>query len=207
MRKLYHCKGARSLRALWCMEEMGLDYELVVLPFPPRVFDKSYLEINPLGTIPYLIDGETRMTESTGICHFLTQTYGPTPLALEPEDPDYGAFLNWLYYSDATLTFPQTLVLRYTVLEPDERRLPQAAEDYAKWFAGRLRHLEAALDTREYLAGGRFTIADIAVGYALVLADSLAPLKDRITPNARGYLERLRTREAFQRALVAEGSA
>lgn len=207
MRKLYHCKGARSLRALWCMEEMGLDYELVVLPFPPRVFDKSYLEINPLGTIPYLIDGETRMTESTGICHFLTQTYGPTPLALEPGDPDYGAFLNWLYYSDATLTFPQTLVLRYTVLEPDERRLPQAAEDYAKWFAGRLRHLEAALDTREYLAGGRFTIADIAVGYALVLADSLAPLKDRITPNARGYLERLRTREAFQRALVAEGSA
>lgn len=207
MRTLYHCKGARSLRALWCMEEMGLDYELVVLPFPPRVFDKSYLEINPLGTIPYLIDGETRMTESTGICHFLTQTYGPTPLALEPGDPDYGAFLNWLYYSDATLTFPQTLVLRYTVLEPDERRLPQAAEDYAKWFAGRLRHLEAALDTREYLAGGRFTIADIAVGYALVLADSLAPLKDRITPNARGYLERLRTREAFQRALVAEGSA
>ncbi|MEL6473903.1 MAG: glutathione S-transferase family protein [Pseudomonadota bacterium] len=207
MRTLYHCKGARSLRALWCMEEMGLDYELVVLPFPPRVFEKSYLEINPLGTIPYLIDGETRMTESTGICHFLTQTYGPTPLALEPGDPDYGAFLNWLYYSDATLTFPQTLVLRYTVLEPDERRLPQAAEDYAKWFAGRLRHLEAALDTREYLAGGRFTIADIAVGYALVLADSLAPLKDRITPNARGYLERLRTREAFQRALVAEGSA
>ncbi|MEO0721063.1 MAG: glutathione S-transferase family protein [Pseudomonadota bacterium] len=207
MRKLYHCKGARSLRALWCMEEMGLDYELVVLPFPPRVFEKSYLEINPLGTIPYLIDGETRMTESTGICHFLTQTYGPTSLALEPGDPDYGAFLNWLYYSDATLTFPQTLVLRYTVLEPDERRLPQAAEDYAKWFAGRLRHLEAALDTREYLAGGRFTIADIAVGYALVLADSLAPLKDRITPNARGYLERLRTREAFQRALVAEGSA
>lgn len=207
MRKLYHCKGARSLRALWCMEEMGLDYELVVLPFPPRVFDKSYLEINPLGTIPYLIDGETRMTESTGICHFLTQTYGPTPLALEPGDPDYGAFVNWLYYSDATLTFPQTLVLRYTVLEPDERRLPQAAEDYAKWFAGRLRHLEAALDTREYLAAGRFTIADIAVGYALVLADSLAPLKDRITPNARGYLERLRTREAFQRALVAEGSA
>src|SRR5450755_5001747 len=47
---LYHCHAARSFRPLWMLEEMGLDYELKMLPFPPRVFAKEYLAINPLGT-------------------------------------------------------------------------------------------------------------------------------------------------------------
>lgn len=200
MLKLYHCADARSLRPLWCLEEMGLDYELVVLPFPPRVFAKEYKEINPLGTIPFLIDGETRMSESSGICHYLTQKYGPTELALDVDHPDYGSFLNWLYFSDATLTFPQTIVLRYTMLEPKERRLPQAAEDYAAWFQGRLKHVEAALNDREYLVADRFTIADIAIGYGLFLSSSLRPLKHSLGPNASAYLDRLKARAAFQRA-------
>src|SRR3982074_99240 len=136
---LYHCNAARSFRPLWMLEELGLPYDLKMLPFPPRVFAKDYLAINPLGTIPYMIDGETRMSESSGICHYLGTRYGPTPLVVNVEEPAYGAFLNWMYFSDATLTFPQTLVLRYSQLEPEERRNPQVAADYAKWFLGRLK--------------------------------------------------------------------
>ena len=112
---LYHCDGARSFRPLWMLEEMGLAYELKMLPFPPRVFAKEYLGINPLGTIPFMVDGETKMSESSGICYYLGRKYGPTPLMVGEDDPAYGAFLNWMYFSDATLTFPQTLVLRYTL--------------------------------------------------------------------------------------------
>ena len=54
---LYHCANARSFRALWMLEELGLPYELRMLPFPPRVLQKTYLDINPLGTIPLLLDG------------------------------------------------------------------------------------------------------------------------------------------------------
>ena len=50
---LYHCADARSFRPLWALEELALDYELKMLPFPPRMHDRSYLQINPLGTIPY----------------------------------------------------------------------------------------------------------------------------------------------------------
>ena len=174
---LYHCAHARSLRPLWCLEEMGLDYELVNLPFPPRVFAKEYKEINPLGTIPFLIDGETRMSESSGSCFYLT------------------------HFSDATLTFPQTLVLRYTQLEPEERRIQQVSDDYGAWFSGRLRHVETALEDRTYLVADRFTIADIAIGYALHLADRLPPIKDRLGPNATAYLTGLRARDGFLRAL------
>ena len=164
---LYHCDAARSFRPLWMLEEMGLPYELKMLPFPPRVLAKEYLALNPLGTIPYLIDGETRMTESSGICHYLGTRYGPTPLVVGLDEPAYGAFLNWMYFGDATLTFPQTLVLRYSQLEPEERRNPQVATDYAKWFFGRLRAVEAAIAGAETLCAGRFTAADIVIGYAL----------------------------------------
>ena len=63
--KLWHCHNARSLRALWALEEMQLSYELEVLPFPPRFLHKEYLSVNALGTVPYMLDGNTRMTESS----------------------------------------------------------------------------------------------------------------------------------------------
>jgi len=203
---LYHCAAARSFRPLWTLEEMGLPYELKMLPFPPRVLAKDYLGINPLGTIPFLVDGTTRMTESAAICQYLVTRHGPTPLAVAPDEPDYGAFLNWLYFGEATLTFPQTLVLRYTQLEPEERRNPQVATDYAKWFFGRLRAIEAITAERETLCAGRFTVADISVGYALLLAERIGLAKD-FGPAVAAYWQRLQQREGFKRARVAEKRA
>jgi glutathione S-transferase len=57
---LYHCVSARSFRPLWMLEELGMPYELKMLPFPPRVSAAHYLETNPLGTVPALHDGEVR---------------------------------------------------------------------------------------------------------------------------------------------------
>ena len=177
-----------------------------MLPFPPRVFAKEYLALNPLGTIPFMVDGETKMTESSGICHYFGIKYGPTPLMVDDSDPAYGAFLNWMYFSDATLTVPQTLVLRYTQLEPEERRNPQVATDYAKWFLGRLRAVEAAIGKSETLCAGRFTAADIVIGYALRLASTIGLAKD-FGPNAAAYWKRLQQRVAYQRAVAAEQRA
>src|SRR6516165_2344713 len=203
---LYHCSGARSFRVLWMLEEMALSYELKMLPFPPRVFAKEFLSLNPLGTIPLMIDGETRMTESSGICHYLGTIHGPTPLIVGADEPAYGAFLNWMYFSDATLTFPQALVLRYSRLEPEERRSPRVATDYAKWFLGRLRAVEAATANAEALCAGRFTAADIVIGYALRLASTIGLSKD-FGPNVTAYWARLQQREAYQRAIAAEQRA
>jgi glutathione S-transferase len=198
--KLFHCAGARSLRPLWTLEEMGLPYELETMRFPPRLFREGYLDINPLGTVPTLTDGDLTMTESAGICQYLVDRYGPTPLGVTPQEHDYGLYLNWLHRSDATLTFPQTIVLRYTRLEPEERRVKQAADDYTQWFFSRLRSVEAALADRDYLCAGRFTIADIAVGFALYLAETL-DLRPKFKPNTEAYYQRLTARPAFQRAL------
>jgi glutathione S-transferase len=112
---LHHCVSARSFRPLWALGEIGLPYELKMMPFPPRVLARSYLDINPLGTVPALFDGAMRF-------------------------------------------------------EAPERRQPQVADDYAKWFLARLRTLEPLLANQPFLCAQRFTAADISVGYALLLA-------------------------------------
>jgi len=205
--KLWHCKGSRSVRPLWTLEEMDLNYELEVMKFPPRFMHPDYTEINPIGTVPFFTDSGdknsvnvSKMTESVAICRYLVDKYGPTDLAVGIEEVDYADYLNWLYRSDATLTFPLTIVMRYTRLEPEERRLEQAVEDYKVWFFSRLRSVESALEGKEYLCAGRFTLADIAVGYALAFAENLC-LRDGFKANTNNYYERLKARPCFQKAI------
>ena len=205
--KLYHCKAARSLRALWALEEMGLDYEVEVMPFPPRFMREGYTDINVIGTVPYFVDGDVHMTESSGICHYLVEKYQRYDFGLKPDHPEYGSYVNWLFHSDATLTFPQTIVMRYLHLEPTPEKLPVAV-DYAKWFYARLRLLDQHILEREYLVDNRFTIADIAVGYALHLAKSLQLsefVEREFTPQVEDYLARLMERPALQRADAMDG--
>ncbi len=202
---LHHCAGARSFRALWALEEMGLPYELKLMAFPPRVREPDYLALNPLGTVPTFFDDGVLMTELAAICHYLATRHGPTPLAVAPDEPGYGAYLNFLHMGEATLTFPQTIVLRYTRLEPPERRIPQAAADYAQWFRSRLRAASSLLGDQDYVAAGRFTAADISVAYALQLAETLGFAETFPAP-WKAYHERMTSRDGYRRARKAEGA-
>ena len=193
---LYHCADARSFRALWALEELGLPYALTLMPFPPRARFEGYRDVNPLGTVPAcLIDGQL-MTESSAIPHVLATRFGPSPLALAPDEPDYPAYMNFLVMGEATLTFPQTIHLRYTRLEPG--RCPEAAADYAQWFGARL-HNALKLMGPQFACAGRFTMADVSVGYAVMLAMSIG-LEEQVPEAGRAYLDRLSQRPAFQRA-------
>jgi len=205
MLTLHHCFNARSFRPLWALEELGLDYELKMLPFPPRVRARDYLTTNPLGTIPAFFDDDARMTESAAICQYLADRHGLGTLGVAPEEPAYGAYLNWLHFGEATLTFPQTLVLRYRRFEPEERRLPQVADDYARWFHARVRAIKPALE-QEFICAGRFTAADISMAYAFLLAGQVGVYDDLI-PEAKAYWERMKTRPSFQAAQTTQAEA
>lgn len=203
---LYHCMSARSFRVLWMLEELELPYQLVMLPFPPRTAERSYLDVNPLGTVPLFVAGRTRMTESAAICQYLCALRAPTPFEVASGEDDFGAYLNYLHFGEATLTYPQTLVLRYSRFEPEPRRQPTVVADYTKWFLARLRTLEPVLATRSYLCAERFTAADVSVGYALMLAQHLE-LSTRFTPAVAAYWGRLKQRDPYVRALRAQTDA
>jgi glutathione S-transferase len=197
MIKIWGTENSRAMRPIWTAEEMGLDYELNMMPFPPRVFMKEYLDINMLGTIPYMIDGDIKMTESVAMSQYLVEKHGPTALRVTPEEKDYPTYLNWLYHSDATLTFPQTVVLRYKLQEPGVA--DAAVEGYSRWFVSRLKLLETTLEDREYLCSDRVTIDDICVSYAINLADSLG-IHQAFKPNIKRWTDLLFEREAFKKS-------
>jgi len=200
--KLYHCAGARSLRALWAIEELGLDCDLVVMPFPPRKQVAGWLPANPLGTIPLFVDGDLRMTESVAIAQYLATG---SALAVAPDETDYGWYLDFLHHADATLTFPQTVYMRYRLFEP-HRGLEVAGDLYAQWYVARLAKVAARLEYRDFLCAGRFTAADIAIAYALFLSTRIG-LADRLPQRLVEWLATMMGRPGFRAALAREKAA
>ncbi len=199
---LYTCAGSRGQRATWAAEEAGVELDLKVLPFPPRHLAPEFLEINPLGTIPMLIDGEAQMTESCAIAHYLAVKARRDDLVIAPGEPDYAEYLDYTYHADATLTFPQTVFMRFAIFEK-AKGWADAGEAYAKWFEKRLVKIEQRLATREYLCADRFTVADICIGYALILSKSVG-LDDHVPDSLKAYRDRLTSREAYKRAFERE---
>ncbi|MEM6494375.1 MAG: glutathione S-transferase family protein [Pseudomonadota bacterium] len=207
---LYTCAGSRGLRCTWAAEEAGIELDLRVLPFPPRHKAPEYLEINPLGTVPLLIDDydpdepqhAIRMTESCAIAHYLHTFRGPTKFVIQPGEGDYAQYLDYTYHADATITFPQTVYMRFALFEAD-KGWGEAGEAYAKWFYKRLIKIEERLKDRPYLCMDRFTIADICVGYALILAGKVG-LDEGVPDSLKAYRERLTSREAYKAAVAKE---
>lgn len=199
---LYHCADARSLRCLWAAEEIGFDLDLVTLPFPPRAFAPEYRAVNPLATVPGWVEDGRLMTESVAICERIALG---SPLEVLPHEADFWTYRNWLHRADATLTFPLAIMLRYTVVEQPERRLAQAVDDYRAFFGGRARSIETALaDGRDWLVADRFTIADIAIGYAAFLATRVGA-ESELGGHTRAWLARCTARPAFLRARARQG--
>ncbi|MFN4038738.1 MAG: glutathione S-transferase family protein [Erythrobacter sp.] len=199
---LYTCARSRGLRATWAAEEAGVAIDLKILPFPPRYLAPEYLAINPLGTVPLLVDGDSRLTESCAIAHYLATRSGYTPLAIAPGKADYAEYCDYTYHADATITFPQTVYMRFCLFEKD-KGLQAAGEAYAKWFHKRLVKIEQRLEEREFLCADRFTVADICVGYALILAESVG-LDEGVPQSLKDYRARLTARPAYQRAFERE---
>ncbi len=200
--KLYHAFGARSCRVRWLLEEMGIDYELAPVPFESgRVTDPAYKQENPLGKIPTLVDGDVTIFESGAIVEYLLEKHDDGSLAPKPGDPDRPAFLQWLHWSEATFLPPLGLVAQHAFLRPEEKRIdaivPEAKADLRRCVDA----IDAELGGREFLVGGRFTAADIMMGYSLQLARMLGQLPAE-AKHATAYLDALAQRPAFARAFA-----
>lgn len=203
MLKIYHGKHTRSLRVVWTAEELGVAHEIKHMPFDPAALrSDEYLSVNPFGALPAIEDGGVRMTESGAICQYLTEKYGKPPFKRSLGDPDYPRYLQWLHAGEATLTPPLAALAQHTSIRPPDKRVGMVAAEAAEHFRGQLKVLDDHLGETGYLLGGEMSAADVMVGYALHLAALLGLMLEAPDDVAK-YWTRLKSREAYQRAVAA----
>jgi len=195
--KIFHAARTRSVRVLWMLEEMGLDYEVVKPGFPPT--DPEFLAVNPTATLPLFLDGEVRLTESIAILQYLAARHGPTDLAVRPDETGFADYLQFLEVGEATLATPLTSVVRTRFTAPEDQKANWTVESSKAVFVDRVRLVADQLKTHAFMAADRFTAADISVGYALGFGEGLR-LAGGYDPSVTDYWRRLQDRPAYQRA-------
>ena len=190
----------RGFRVVWLLEEMGLPYRLRQVDLIAGVEDDTeFLAVNPAGFIPALVDGDATMVESIAIMEYLIARYGPTPLAPDAHDPAFPAYQQFLHLGEAGLAASMYFVSVSRNLAPEPERHNWGARKALEVFESRLRLVTRQLARASYMAGDSFTAADISVGYALILAQMNCGF---ILGDAeQAYVDRIASREAFQRAL------
>jgi glutathione S-transferase len=202
MIKLYHSPRTRSVRIYWLLEELGLPYELVPIAFAPEALKSpDYLQINPLGKVPSIQDGDLTMFESGAILEYVLETYGNGRLAPAPGTAARGPFLQWVHFGEATALPPLGDMAQHMIFKPEAERIPAVAVDARARAVAVLGVIDRALAGKSYLLGNDFSGADIMVGYAVLLMKWFGMLGDA-TPNATAYLARLEERPALQKAIV-----
>ncbi|RVT93394.1 glutathione S-transferase family protein [Sphingomonas crocodyli] len=190
----------RGFRVVWMLEEMGLPYRLRDVDLLKGVEnDTAFLAINPAGFIPALQDGDMVMVESIAIIEYLAARYGPTPLAMGPGDPGFGAYLQYLHMGEAGLAGPTYISTVSRMMAPEGEKDNWGARLGMTVFESRLGLVTRQLESAPYMAGDRFTAADISVTYALQFAERTAGYT--LTGAARDYVARTTAREGYARAM------
>ena len=199
MLKIFHAPRSRSLRIVWLCEEMGVPYESVAVNF--RDPSPEFLAVNPLKSLPVLQDGEVSMIESVAMMLYIMAKYGPTDLEFRIEDPGYTKYLQFLLFGEAGLAMYGNPLVATKFLAPEDKRDNWTAGYLKSTFAKRLGFVETSLGDSLYVAGDRFTAADISVGYSIGMAGFAADIE--LSPRLKSYHERLKSRPAYERAVAA----
>jgi glutathione S-transferase len=190
----------RGFRVVWLLEEMGRAYKLRPVDLLKGVeHDPEFLAINPGGFIPALQDGDVTMVESIAIMEYLMARYGPTPLALQPHNPAFAAYQQFLHLGEAGLAMPVNTAFVGRYIAPEAERDNWLVHWALKTFESRLRLVTRQLANAPYMAGEMFTAADISVTYALELAHRLVSFS--LGATERAYVARTTEREAYKRAM------
>ena len=200
MIKIYHAPRARSLRVVWLCEEMGIPYETATVKFgePPAEF----LALNPLKTLPVMQDGAVVMIESIAMMLYIMGRYGPTDVAVEPLDPAYPKYMQFLMFGEAGMAMYGNPLVATKFFAPENMKANWTVDYLKGAFGKRLAFVEAALGEHDYIIDNRFTAADISVGYSIGMA-GFAGADEHLTPKLQAYHQRLTERPAYKRAQAA----
>ncbi len=206
MIKVYGFRNTRSLRALWALEEVGAPYEYVSVDLLKGEGRKPpFIDINPSGKVPAIVNGDLVLTESAAIISYVGEQRPESGLIPFQGSRERALYDKWCFFVIGELEQPLWAIAKHCFVLPEKYRVP-AMVDTAAWeFSNAARVLDMELGDKPHILGERFTGADILIGHTLAWARVVTkvPLgSERLD----AYANRMLGRPAFGRARAREAA-
>ena len=180
------------MRVAWVLEELGEPYEVTVMTREESRAEEHRTR-HPLGRVPVLEDNGTMIFESAAICLHLADLNPDSGLIGPLGSSERALVYQWAIFAPAEIEPPLLEAAIYAERDPE-----RAARARVRFDAAALA-VSDALEGGEYIAAGRFTVADVLLGSALAFT-ARAGFADQLPANVQAYLGRLAARPAYQRA-------
>ncbi|MEO0905718.1 MAG: glutathione S-transferase, partial [Pseudomonadota bacterium] len=168
MIRLHHCPQTRSMRSLWLLHELGVEFDVVEYPFDKTLREEPYRSLNPTGRVPTLEIDDVVLTESGAIAEYLCERFPAAGLGRDPSHAERAPWLNWIHFAETISQHTAALTQQHVALYEDHMRSPIIMQLEAKRLAKTLATLEQRLEG-DYLLP-TFSAADIGVGQAVYMS-------------------------------------
>ena len=194
--KLYWCPKTRAVRVVWMLEELGVPYERVLIDIRDATAkaNPAFRAVSPMGKVPALEDGATRLWDSGAICAYLADQYPKAGLAPPIGSADRGAYLQWLLYTNA--------VIEPAMAEKFTGTAVSAAAHGWGSFDLMLSVLREGVARGQWILGERFSAADVLLGTSCNFMRQFKILDNE--PTLFAYADRCMARPAFQRTAALD---
>jgi glutathione S-transferase len=203
---LHHCPQTRSMRVLWLLGEMGVEFSVVEHAFDRSLRDPAYLALSPAGRVPALEIDSAVMFESGAMIEYLCEWFPIAGLARAPGDRERIDWLVWVHFAETLSQHTAALTQQHVALFEDAMRSPVVMKLEVKRQEKCFAAIEARLNATKggYLLAGGFSAADVCVGQAVYMARHFS----RIEPFAAlaAWYQRITARPAFLASLPADGA-
>jgi glutathione S-transferase len=214
---VHHLNHSRSHRVLWLLEELGLDYEVRRYERDPETLQAPPMlkAVHPLGKAPTVVDGGRALAESGAVLETLVDRHGGGRLAPPAGTPERERYTYWMHYAEGSAM--PALVLRMIFSRMPRQPMPALARPVVRALAKNvidsfvqpqieqhLQYMDGELAKAPWFAGEEFSAADIQMSFPIEAADAGRSFGEG-RPSLRAYLETIRARPAYRRALDRGG--
>ncbi len=201
MLKVHFVAGTRAGRVIWLLEELGLPYEVNIMPFTKEgLKSDEHRSRHALGRVPVLEDNEVSIFESGAIIQYILERHKDGGLKPDSNTVEFPYYLQWFHYCEGMVMPPMNQVVVQTILLPADRRDEAVLNQAKKLLSKALAPVNDALAGKDYLIGD-FSAADLMLGHSCFMANRLGCVTDDMQ-NIKDYVARIDARPAFKKAIT-----
>ncbi|MDB2628910.1 glutathione S-transferase family protein [Gammaproteobacteria bacterium] len=200
MLKVHFVAGTRAGRVVWLLEELGLEYEVNIMPFTKEgLKSPEHRSRHALGRVPVLEDGEISIFESGAIIDYVLERHKNGGLKPSSDSSEFPFYLQWYHYCEGMVMPPMNQIVVQTILLPPDRRDETVLNQAKSLLTKSLAPVNENLSDKDYLIGD-FSAADLMLGHSCFMANRLGCVSEEMQ-NIKDYVARINARPAFQKAI------